>query len=59
MLNYTLNAKIQVKLMIGLRKNQTEFSAKNTAIFRTFTTLLKKGGKFAKLILIRCKKDRM
>jgi hypothetical protein len=30
MLNYTLNAKIQVKLMIGLRKNQTEFSAKNT-----------------------------
>lgn len=43
--------------MIGLRKNQTEFSAKNAAIFRTFTTLLKKGGKFAKLILIRCKKS--
>jgi len=30
---------------------------KKTAIFRTFTTLLKKDGKFAKLILSRCKKS--
>jgi len=36
MLNYTLNAKIQVKLMIGIWKNQTEFSAKK----RLFSELL-------------------